>query len=155
MEPAPLPNCFVKLTTCGPVPPSDLRGNMSNLMQEIDLESLTPQVKNIVDPLVPRPRFKPRVACRGNHWFVSVSVAPKYRFDLDAQLSLQDVVIDVSHALESQGFAVTEEDVFNSDPDHVRWLVVSPDESQLTTVLDRRREWYSLRRPGSLQSRRV
>jgi len=122
---------------------------------DLDLEALTPEVKNLVDPLVPRPRFKPRVACRGNHWFVSVSVAPKYRFDLDAQLSLGAVVDDVSQALEGQGYAVTEEDVFNSDPDHVRWLVVSPDRSELSTVLNRRREWYSLRRPGSLQSRRV
>lgn len=126
-----------------------------SVQDELDLEMLTPQVKSAVDPLVPRPRFKPRVACRGNHWFVSVSVAPKFRFDLDAQLSLPNVVNDVSHALESQGFAVTEEDVFNSDPEHVRWLVVSPFESELSTVLDRRREWYSLRRPGSLQSRRV
>lgn len=109
-------------------------------------QELTSQIKSVLDGVIARPHYKPRVVCRGDHWFVTISVSPRFRGDIAAQVGLPERVESAIGALKTLGVVVEQEDVANFDPDHVRWLMVATSPDALDAGRTRRRQWYTLGR---------
>lgn len=118
----------------------------TNTLAEESQEELTSQIKSVLDDVVMRPHYKPRVVCRGDHWFVTISVSPRYRGEIAMQVGLPERVDSAIDALKGIGVVVEREDVANADPDHVRWLMVATTADALDAGRTRRRQWYTLGR---------
>lgn len=106
-------------------------------------EDMTETIKTTVASIVPRGHFKFRVAFRESCWFISVSVANKYRGEIPKQVQLPEFTEQIHSSLTSFGLSVKIEDLNNSDMDHVRWLMVAPDSLQLDAMSARRRNRFN------------
>ena len=100
-------------------------------------------IKTTVGTVVPRGHFKFRVAYRDSCWFISVSVANKYRGEIPKQVQLPVFVQQIHDNLKNCGLSVQIEDFNNADMDHVRWLMVAQDALQLDAMAARRRNRFT------------
>lgn len=106
-------------------------------------EALSARLKAAIEPCIKRPHFKPRVVFRGDHWFITVSVSPKFRGDYAVQVALPERVDEVKCAIKALGLAVEQEEHANTDPDHVQWLMAAMTDEALESGRQRRHQWFT------------